>query len=212
MYQNKHVKQKKTFCWVQISQSRPEYIASIYRAGFILKSSSCDKETIFNSKTSFSFNSGLYLQCSAWLAQSTTGWSHSPIHHHKSQAPVRGDLLIQSNTLTVIVHSVLIQVPCIGTISITGGDALSNQPPPSLIITPPVSSGWFRAPAPSPPLECSPWARPSARSGPLSPLGSPEISRSSTWGFSAQNLKQGPQKVVSEGRNTYNAAKKHQQE
>lgn len=88
--------------------------------------------------------------------------------------------------------------PSSGTIGITlAGRHLEHPlPPTSVIIAPPVSSGWFRAPAPSPPLECSPWARPFARSGPLYLLGSPEISRSSTWGFSAQNLKQGPQKKI----------------
>lgn len=57
------------------------------------------------------------------------------------------------------------------------------------IIAPPVSSGWFLAPVMWRLDERSPWARPSSRSGPPSPPGSPETSRSSTLGFSGRNLK-----------------------
>lgn len=71
-----------------------------------------------------------------------------------------------------------------------------GQPPPTAIIAPPVFWRWFLAPAWSLPAECSPRARPSARSGPLYPLGSPETSRSSTWGLCGQNLKKRHMSVI----------------
>lgn len=67
---------------------------------------------------------------------------------------------------------------------------LLRHPSPCSVIAPPVSSGWVLAPTPRPLGERSPWVRLFARTGPPSPLDSPETSRSSTSGFSAQNLKQ----------------------
>lgn len=90
-------KQTKMFCGVKISLGRPEYVASLHGAGFNLKSSSCDKETNFKSKTFFSFTSGLYLQCSEWLAQSTTGWSHSNLLYTTTRVKRRSKGIFPSN-------------------------------------------------------------------------------------------------------------------
>lgn len=131
---------------------------------------------------------------------------HTPKPNHQSQGTGLGDLLIRRNMLPKR-HS-LWQFTVPSSWSQQGNHrhrALSNPPPWSLIIAPPVSSGWSPAPTPSPPLECFQRAHPSARNGPLSPLGSPETSRSSTWGFSARNLKEAPHKKdIGEGRNTDN--------
>lgn len=58
----------------------------------------------------------------------------------------------------------------------------------SSIKAPPVSLRWFLAPASRPLGERCPWTHLFARIGPLSPPGWQETSRSSTLGFSAQNL------------------------
>lgn len=113
----KKTKQKMHFCWVQISDSRPKYILlHLMEQVLIIIKHHRTKKTNFNSKMSFSINSGLYLQCSA---QSTTGWSHSFLPHTTTESSQSGSSLpeqhVAQNSLTVTVHSPLIQVPSIGT-------------------------------------------------------------------------------------------------
>lgn len=164
-------------------------------------------------KQSFSCSSGHYQECSSWLSLLTTGWSP---YTHTNTCSYKCTHNLTSLSMTSIAFaaqtsgsfhpacfwsetspnhthcnsSVQSLLCCQSTGNTDTTQRCVQYVSVRSIIAPPVSSGWFLAPTPWPPVGRSPWARPFARSGPLSPRDSPETSRSSTLGFSALNLKQ----------------------